>query len=624
VNSTGDGTRKHLRADACVSRTRRICPEERLIGLPTFRVEKIMHAARIRTARALFEEDPVSCRIPAMDRDHAVDERRDAFGARCLVVRRGPQHSQYLVEVPLTHGLDQSELVREVLIKRADADACDFGNSVGRETSPAALPQNVSRRVEDCIGYRPGARLPRLFPHRAHWRSNASSQDRLLRRNMSNMLAFVARVEAHVEMPVLLTEWKMVPKGQGETYRDCDLPLYLGARFLSEAAALAQSVAIGWTIYSLSNTPMALGVVGLVQFVPMILLTLPAGELCDRFSPRRVLAAGLALQSLCAVTFLVLAVSPYPALWPFYAVVLGFGAARAFTEPAGQALLPFLVPSERLPHAIAWSSSAWQIAIIAGPALGGLAYALGPAAAYGICGAGLLSAMLGVVALGGRRPDPPASATLKDRMTRMIEGLAFVRCQPVVLGAISLDLFAVLLGGATILLPVYARDILHAGPTGLGLMRSAPAVGACLVALIQASHPPDRRVGLKLFAAVAVFGITTLIFAFSTSLALSLAALFVLGASDMVSVNIRSSLVQLTTPDAMRGRVSAINMLFIGASSELGAFESGVAAAIVGTVPAVALGGLGTLLVAVIWMKAFPALRRADRLSRMRRSDNAV
>jgi MFS family permease len=430
---------------------------------------------------------------------------------------------------------------------------------------------------------------------------------------MSNMLAFVAQVETNAGMLLLLREWKMVP-GKGETYRERDLPLYLAVRFFSEAAALAQSVAIGWTVYGLSNTPMALGIIGLVQFVPMVLLTLPAGELCDRLSPRRVMAAGLTLQSLCAAALLMLALSPSPALWPIYLVVLGFGAARAFTDPAGEALLPFLVPAERLPHAIAWSSSAWQVAIIAGPVLGGLAYALGPATAYEVCGVGFLSATLGVMALGGWRPDPPASATLKDRMTRMVEGLAFVRSQPVVLGAISLDLFAVLLGGATALLPVYARDILHAGPTGLGLMRSAPAVGACLVALIQARHPPDRRVGPKLFAAVAVFGTVTLIFAFSASLALSLAALFVLGASDMVSVNIRSSLVQLATPDAMRGRVSAISMLFIGASSELGAFESGVAAALAGTVPAVALGGLGTLLVAAVWMKAFPALRRVDNL----------
>jgi MFS family permease len=406
----------------------------------------------------------------------------------------------------------------------------------------------------------------------------------------------------------------MPPDGQSQTYRERDLPLYLGARFLSEAAALALSVAVGWTVYEASHAPLALGIVGLVQFVPMFLLALPVGELCDRLSPRPVLAAGLALQGLCAMAFLLRAMSPAPALWPFYATVLALGIGRAFADPAGQALLPFIVPDKRLPHAIAWGSSAWQVAVIVGPVLGGVAYALGPAVAFGCCGAAYASATLGVAALGGRRAAAAEGATLRDRIARMIEGVRFVLSQPIVLGAISLDLFAVLLGGATALLPVYAHDILHVGPAGLGVLRSAPAVGACLIALIQARHPPKRRAGPQLFAAVAIFGVATLIFAFSTSFALSLATLFVLGASDMMSVNIRSSLVQLTTPDAMRGRISAVNMLFIGASSELGTFESGATAALFGTVPAVALGGLGTLAVVAIWMKAFPALRRVDRL----------
>ncbi len=400
----------------------------------------------------------------------------------------------------------------------------------------------------------------------------------------------------------------------GTKHREGDLPLYLGVRCLSETAAMAQSVAIGWTVYRLSNTPLALGIVGIVQFVPMFLLTLPAGELCDRVSSRQVLIAGLILQGLCAIAFLALAIVPTPALWPFYIVLLVLGSARAFADPAGQALLPLLVPAGRLPRAVALGSSAWQVAVIVGPALGGLVYGFGPAAAYGICGVGFLVAALGATLLGGRQTMPAANATLKDRIARVTEGIAFVWSEPIVLGAISLDLFAVLLGGATALLPVYARDILHVGPTGLGLLRSAPAVGACLIALMQARHPPDRHFGLKLFAAVAAFGVATLVFAFSASFLLSLVALVVLGASDMVSVNIRSSLVQLATPDAMRGRVSAVNMLFIGASGELGAFESGVMAALLGSVPAVALGGVGTLVVAAIWMTAFPALRRADRL----------
>jgi MFS family permease len=411
---------------------------------------------------------------------------------------------------------------------------------------------------------------------------------------------------------------------QNDAYRERDLPLYLGARFLSEAAALALSVAVGWTVYDRSQTPLALGIVGLVEFVPMFLLALPAGELCDRISPRPVLAAGLALEGLCAAALLLPAITPTSALWPFYAIVSALGAARAFADPAGQALLPMLVPEERLPRAIAWGSSAWQFAVIAGPALGGAAYVFGPAVAYGLCAAAYFSATLTIAALGGRRAAAASGTTLRDRLARVIEGVTFVWSQSIVLGAISLDLFAVLLGGATALLPVYARDILHIGPAGLGVLRSAPAVGACLIALIQARRPPERRAGPQLFAAVAIFGAATLIFAFSTSFVLSLVALFVLGASDMVSVNIRSSLIQLATPDAMRGRVSAVNMLFIGASSELGAFESGAAAALFGTVPAVALGGLGTLAVALIWMKAFPTMRRVDRLVRNIPSSVAV
>lgn len=401
---------------------------------------------------------------------------------------------------------------------------------------------------------------------------------------------------------------------QATSYGKSDLPLYLGVRFLSEAAAMALSIAIGWSLYRLSHSPLALGIAGLVQFIPMLLLTLPAGELCDRTSPRRVLLAGLILQAGCCVGFLVLAISAISVLWPIYALLLVFGATAAFTQPAGQALLPFLVEQQNLPHAVAWSSSAWQVAVIVGPALGGLAYGIGPSIAFVSCGAAFLMAALGVAALGDKRAEMTASATVRERFARVMEGIAFIRAEPIVLGAILLDLFAVLLGGATALLPVYARDILHAGPTGLGLLRSGPALGAGIVGLCQIRRPPHRNVGPMLLAAVAMFGVATIIFALSTSLIVSLIALVVLGASDMVSVNIRSSLVLAATPDAMRGRVSAVNMLFIGASSELGAFESGVLATLIGTVPAVALGGVATLAVAAIWMVAFPALRKADRI----------
>jgi MFS family permease len=395
--------------------------------------------------------------------------------------------------------------------------------------------------------------------------------------------------------------------------RRLDLAVFLALRFLSEAAALSQAVAIGWTVYRLANSPLALGFAGLVEFVPMTLLMLPAGELCDRGGPRRVLAAGLGLQLLCASGFLALTWLHATRLAPCYAMLVLSGTGRALAEPAGQALLPLLVRPERLPAAIAWSSSVWQVAVIAGPALGGLAYALGPMTAFAVCCGGFVAAWLAVATLAGRRCAPANVASLASRITRMREGLRFVRSRPILLGAISLDLVSVLLGGATALLPIYARDILQAGPIGLGLLRSAPAVGAGLIALHQARHPPERRVGLQLFAAVAAFGIATIVFALSASLALSLAALLVVGAADMVSVNIRATLVQLATPDALRGRVSAVNMLFVGASSELGAFESGVLASLIGTVPCVVVGGIGVLLAAAAWMRLFPALRRADR-----------
>ena len=415
-------------------------------------------------------------------------------------------------------------------------------------------------------------------------------------------------------MSIMLTLAHRLQRAQ-ETYRQRDLSFFLVMRFFSEVAALSQAVAIGWTIYQFSNAPLSLGIVGLVEFVAMTLLMLPAGEFCDRGQPRRVLAAGLALQMLCACGFLTLTWMHLSRLWPFYTLVVLSGMGRAFAEPASQALLPLLVPPERLPPAIAWSSSAWQVAVIAGPALGGLAYGFGPTTAYAVCCGGFLAALLAAEAVAGRRSVPVNVSALGGRLFRIQEGMRFVRSRPVLLGAISLDLVSVLLGGATALLPIYARDILHAGPMGLGLLSSAPALGASLIALHQARHPPERRVGLQLFAAVAVFGVATIVFALSTSLVLSLAALFVVGAADMVSVNIRSALVQLATQDALRGRVSAVNMLFVGASSELGAFESGLLASLIGTVPSVVVGGVGALLAAAVWILLFPALRGADRIA---------
>jgi MFS family permease len=396
-------------------------------------------------------------------------------------------------------------------------------------------------------------------------------------------------------------------------YRARDLHLFVASRFTSTVAVQVQSVAIGWQIYDMERTPLALGLVGLCQFAPMFLLTLPAGDITDRFNQRRVYSLAATLQALCSALFLGLSLFEAHTAWPFYAVLVLFGAARGFAGPSGQSLLPFLVPQEKLPRSISINSSAFTGAIIAGPALGGFLYAFGPAAVYSICIFGFAVAALIVANLGGRRFTPEKS--LATRFERVAEGVRFVKSRPVVLGAISLDLFAVLLGGATALLPVYARDILHVGPTGLGFLRSAPAAGAFMMAAWLTRHQLKRHVGIKMFAVVAIFGLATILFGLSTFFPLSLIALFVLGAADMVSVNVRSSLIQLSTPDTMRGRVSAVSMLFIGASNELGEFESGTTAALMGTVAAVVAGGVGTLLVVAGWMKLFPQLRRVDSFS---------
>ena len=402
-------------------------------------------------------------------------------------------------------------------------------------------------------------------------------------------------------------------------YRLRDLHFFVVSRFIATVAIQVQSVAIGWQIYDMVHTPLALGLVGLCQFLPMFLVTLPAGDITDRFNQRRVYSLAAALQACCSGLFLGLNLFAPHTVWPFYAVLVLFGAARGFAGPSGGSLLPFLVPQERLTKSLAFSSSVFTAAVISGPALGGFLYVLGPSHVYSLCIAGFVGAALIVSRLGGRRFTP--EATDASRYERVAEGVRFVRSRPVVLGAISLDLFAVLLGGATALLPVYARDILHVGPQGLGFLRSAPAVGSFTSAFILTHRPIQRHVGAKMFAVVALFGMATIVFGLSTNFFLSLAALFALGSTDMVSVFVRSSLIQLSTPDVMRGRVSAVNMLFIGASNELGEFESGITAALLGTVPAVVLGGLGTLVVVALWMKLFPPLRRVDRFADVAVSD---
>ena len=390
-----------------------------------------------------------------------------------------------------------------------------------------------------------------------------------------------------------------------------DLYLFVSSRFISTVAIQVQSVAIGWQIYDMEKTPLALGLVGLCQFLPMFLLTLPAGDVTDRFNQRRVYSLAAGCRPLCSVLFLSLSVLRPHTAWMFYAVLVLFGAARGFAGPSGQSLLPFLVPQDKLPRSISVNSSAFTGAIIAGPALGGFLYAFGPVAVYSICIIGFALAALIVARLGGRRFTP--EATLATRFERVAEGVRFVKSRPVVLGAISLDLFAVLLGGATALLPIYARDILHVGPTGLGLLRSAPRRRGLSDGRL--AHPPpdqepcrrqDVRRGGDIRAGHHPVP------AFRPWFLCRWRRWFVLGAADMVSVNIRSSLIQLSTPDTMRGRVSAVSMLFIGASNELGEFESGTTAALMGTVRAVVAGGIGTLLVVGGWMKLFPPLRRVN------------
>jgi MFS family permease len=397
-------------------------------------------------------------------------------------------------------------------------------------------------------------------------------------------------------------------------YRDRDFYIFAAVRFIVTIAMQVQSVAIGWQVYAVTRSTFALGLVGLCQFAPMFLLTLPAGDVADRFDQRKLLSATQAMQSVCAGLFLLLVLFAPRTAWLYYAVLILFGATRGFYGPTSQSLLPFLVPPEKLPRAIALSSSVFTTATIAGPALGGFIYALGPNVTFSVSLALMLVASVLTASLGGRR-RPAHVDTGVSRLERVAEGVRFVRHRPVVLGAISLDLFAVLLGGATALLPVYARDILHVGPIGLGMLRAGPAVGAALMAFSLARWPIQRHTGITMFAAVAIFGVATIVFGISRSFYLSLAALAILGASDMISVFVRSALIQYATPDDMRGRVSAVSMLFIGASNELGEFESGVTADWFGTVAAVVVGGLGTLAVVAGWMALFPPLRKIDRLA---------
>lgn len=383
------------------------------------------------------------------------------------------------------------------------------------------------------------------------------------------------------------------------------------SRVCSALAFQMLGVAVGWLVYALTGSAVALGLVGLAQFVPLLLLTLVAGHAADVFDRRRIVLVGQATAAV-ALGLLTLGLAQGAVgLFAIYAAVVVIGACRAFEHPTFAALLPRIVPGPVLPRALAVSSSALQMATIAGPAVGGFAYAFGPTvplAGAALCYAAAACAMACV------RHPPVAGSRSGLSVGSLLSGLAFIRDHKVVLGSISLDLFAVLLGGVTALLPIYASDILDVGASGLGALRAAPAVGATLMAVLLARIPLARGVGPKMFAAVVVFGLATVVFSLSRSFALSFAALFVLGAADNVSVVIRSSLVQLSTPDEMRGRVSAVNSLFVGTSNQLGEFESGMTAALFGAVGAGLLGGLGTIAVALVWMRLFPELRRVDQM----------
>ncbi len=391
---------------------------------------------------------------------------------------------------------------------------------------------------------------------------------------------------------------------------------YQLARLSSVLSTQMASVAIGWQVYATTHRARDLGYIGLAQFLPAVGLALVSGAVADRFDRRRVVVACHSLVALGWTALFLLTRQGITSVAPIYAVLVLLGVARAFSGPASQALLPNLVPDEVLGSAISWGSTTWQLATIVGPSLGGLLYGLGgPEVVYLVAMAGSATAAALVLRVQPLPSSRPPTSRARS-WTELLAGVRYVRENRLVLGLISLDLFAVLLGGAVALMPMFARDILHAEAWSLGLLRSAPALGATGMAVWLAYRPLVRRAGLWMLASVAIFGVATVAFGCSRNLWLSIAMLVVLGASDMISVVVRQHAVQLATPDAMRGRVGAVNQVFVGASNELGEFESGLMAEWLGPVRAVVVGGLGTLLVVGLWARWFPSLRKLDRLER--------
>jgi MFS family permease len=400
------------------------------------------------------------------------------------------------------------------------------------------------------------------------------------------------------------------PPGGFSVLRNRNFSFYLSARVLGTLAVQMQSVAIGWQVYEITGNLFDLGLIGLAQFAPFLVLILLAGHAADRYDRRTIIAICMGGQLLCSLLLLGFTLSGSHVVWPVFAVLVLFGSARAFMMPATQAIVKNMVPLESFSAAVALNSSASHVAIITGPVLGGLLYLAGPRTVYMTAAALLLAS---VILMSRTKSAPQAINTAPATWHTVLEGLRFVRSRPIVLGAISLDLFAVLFGGATALLPAYARDVLHVGPTGLGLLRTAPGAGAALCSVVLAMRPIRRHVGPFMFGGVALFGAATLVLGATASFAVALAALFLLGVGDMVSVYIRHLLVQFETPDEIRGRVSAVSSVFIGASNELGEFESGLTAGWFGLVRAILLGGAATLAVTGIWARAFPVLSRMDR-----------
>lgn len=394
-------------------------------------------------------------------------------------------------------------------------------------------------------------------------------------------------------------------------FRVRDFSLFFMTRVQAGLAVQMINVAVGWLIYEMTGSAMALGLIGLAIFVPNLLFILAAGHVADRYERRRVLIVCNVVLTLGAMGLFagVMLKALTPGL--IYVLIALIGSARAFTSPAAAALLPNIVPREMFARAVPLNSSANQVSVIVGPALGGLIYIAGPHVVFLVASLLFIGCTVCLMAMQAR---PPAASKNKINWETVTAGFRFIRTNQILLGTITLDLFAVLLGGATALMPIFAKDIFHAGPVGLGLLRSAPAVGAFLTAFALAYFAMNRRVGLRMFQSVAAFGLATIAFGLSTNIYMAMFFLACLGAADMVSIFIRSTLVQMETPDEMRGRVSAVNSIFIGASNELGEFESGALAHFTGPVAAVVIGGVGTLGVTALWMKLFPELRKRDRL----------